>query len=104
MAELSPEGIIKQTLATQIIAAQWRLRRCGLVEFDLAESSLDPKAAGPEDIKAEKIQNRWTGPAPRPSASSAVLSRNSAKRSNFQTLSQRRPLRRPTTPGQRFVL
>jgi uncharacterized protein YecA (UPF0149 family) len=56
MAELSPEGILEQTCATQIMAANWRLRRCGLVEFDLAESDLDPMAAGPEDIQAEKTQ------------------------------------------------
>jgi len=56
MAELSPEGVLEQTCATQIMAAQWRLRRCGIVEFDLAGSDLDPMAAGPEDAKAEKIQ------------------------------------------------
>jgi len=56
MAELCPEGVLEQTFATQIMAAQWRLRRCGLVEFDLAESALDPMAAGPEDIQAEKVQ------------------------------------------------
>jgi len=56
MAELSPEGILEQTFATQIMAANWRLRRCGLVEFDLAESTLDPMAAGPDDLQAEKTQ------------------------------------------------
>jgi len=56
MAELSPEGILEQTFATQIMAATWRLRRCGLVEFDLAESALDPMAAGPDDLQAEKTQ------------------------------------------------
>jgi hypothetical protein len=55
MAELSPEGILEETFATQIMTARWRLRRCGLVEFDLA-ANLDPMAAGPEELQAEKTQ------------------------------------------------
>src|SRR5882724_9245192 len=52
MAELSPEGTLEETFATQIMSAKWRLRRCGMVEFDLAEFDLDPMA----DEKTEKIQ------------------------------------------------
>src|SRR6266700_4561702 len=52
MAELSPEGTLEETFCTQIMSAKWRLRRCGMVEFDLAEFDLDPMA----DEKTERIQ------------------------------------------------
>src|SRR5580704_2293977 len=32
MDELTPEGIVEQTFATEIMGAHWRLRRCRLVE------------------------------------------------------------------------
>jgi hypothetical protein len=41
MAELAPGGILEQTFATEIMGANWRLRRCGILEFDLARST-DP--------------------------------------------------------------
>src|SRR6266567_2314538 len=53
MAELSPEGTLEETFATQIMSAKWRLRRCGMVEFDLAEHDLDPMAT--DDARIEKI-------------------------------------------------
>src|SRR6266700_3911906 len=52
MAELSPEGTLEETFCTQIMSAKWRLRRCGMVEFDLAEFDLDPMA----DEKTERTQ------------------------------------------------
>ena len=41
MAEIAPDGIIEQTFATEIMGATWRLRRCGILEFDLARAA-DP--------------------------------------------------------------
>jgi hypothetical protein len=39
MAELAPGSILEQTFATEIMGANWRLRRCGILEFDLARSA-----------------------------------------------------------------
>jgi hypothetical protein len=39
MAELSPGSILEQTFATEVMGATWRLRRCGILEFDLARSA-----------------------------------------------------------------
>jgi hypothetical protein len=39
MAELSPGSVLEQTFATEIMGATWRLRRCGILEFDLARST-----------------------------------------------------------------
>jgi hypothetical protein len=41
MAEIAPDGILEQTFATEIMGATWRLRRCGILEFDLARAT-DP--------------------------------------------------------------
>ena len=53
-SEISPEGVIEETFAAAILTATWRLRRCGLVEASLAETScltdaLDPMQADPAD-------------------------------------------------------
>jgi hypothetical protein len=37
MFELSPEGILEQVLADEIMTATWRLRRCGVVEAKFAD-------------------------------------------------------------------
>jgi hypothetical protein len=39
MAELAPGSVLEQTFATEIMGANWRLRRCGILEFDLARSA-----------------------------------------------------------------
>jgi hypothetical protein len=39
MTELAPGGVLEQTFATEIMGANWRLRRCGILEFDLARSA-----------------------------------------------------------------
>ncbi len=51
--ELSPEGTLEETFTTEIMGATWRLRRCRVVEEDLAEISiLDPMV----DEQTEKQQ------------------------------------------------
>jgi hypothetical protein len=39
MTELSPGSVLEQTFATEIMGANWRLRRCGILEFDLARTA-----------------------------------------------------------------
>jgi hypothetical protein len=48
MAEIAPDGIIEQTFATEIMGATWRLRRCRILEFDLARSPLFKDAPAPD--------------------------------------------------------
>ncbi|MDE3197586.1 MAG: hypothetical protein KGN84_14645 [Acidobacteriota bacterium] len=51
--DLQPEGALEELFAHEIAAATWRLRRCGLVEGNLAEQTLiDPM----EDEAFEKKQ------------------------------------------------
>ncbi len=55
MDELTPEGTLEQTFATEIMGAHWRLRRCRLVEE--AFSSIDDLDFDPTmDERTEKQQ------------------------------------------------
>ena len=38
MTQLSPEGVLEETFATEIMSATWRLRRCRILEQDLASA------------------------------------------------------------------
>ena len=53
--ELSPTGALEEAFAMEILSAAWRLRRCGLVEGDLAgQFAFDPMTG--EDEAAARIQ------------------------------------------------
>ncbi len=55
MDELTPEGVIEQTFATEIMGAHWRLRRCRLVEesfSSIGDLDCDPML----DERTEKQQ------------------------------------------------
>ncbi len=56
MAELAPGSILEQTFATEIMGAHWRLRRCGILEFDLARSA-DPQIAIEQSIDRARTQS-----------------------------------------------
>jgi len=52
-ADLNPQSALEQTYATAIVSAAWRLRRCSLVESEMAEVfSLDPM----EDAAGQRVQ------------------------------------------------
>jgi hypothetical protein len=54
MTQLSPEGVLEETFAAEIMGAHWRLRRCRLVEASFAgRAALDPMV----DDLTEKEQN-----------------------------------------------
>jgi hypothetical protein len=57
-AELSPEGTVEEFLTTELMSATWRLRRCRMVEEDLAEITiLDPDQKDPmQNPETEKLQ------------------------------------------------
>jgi len=60
MDELDPSGILEQVFAEEIMSAQWRLRRCGIVESDLALKAEAPEVAGSDagDEKAQRSVDR----------------------------------------------
>jgi len=57
-SDLSPVGILERNLVDEIRGAMWRLRRCGLVEANLAatleDDQLDPMET--DNPRAERIQ------------------------------------------------
>ena len=56
--ELTPEGTVEEFLTTELMSATWRLRRCRMVEADLAEVTiLDPSQKDPmQNPETEKQQ------------------------------------------------
>jgi len=44
MHELDPRGILEQVFADEIMSANWRLRRCSIIESDLALAPESPDA------------------------------------------------------------
>ena len=56
--ELSPEGTVEEFLTSELMSATWRLRRCRMVEADLAEITiLDPDQKDPmQNPETEKQQ------------------------------------------------
>jgi hypothetical protein len=56
--ELSPEGTVEEFLTTELMSATWRLRRCRMVEEDLAEITIpDPNQKDPmQNPETEKQQ------------------------------------------------
>jgi hypothetical protein len=59
-SDLAPVGILERNLVDEIRGAMWRLRRCGQVEANLAETNLaanvDEDPMETADAKSEKIQ------------------------------------------------
>ena len=61
--ELSPEGSVEEIITTELMSATWRLRRCRMVEEDLAEITIlnstqeDPDQKDPmQNPETEKLQ------------------------------------------------
>jgi hypothetical protein len=85
MNELSPEGILEQTFADEIMSANWRLRRCRLTEAALAMRSLEDATFDDEklDRKQRSIDRART-------AAHSVLRRSMAELRRLQTERQTR--------------
>ncbi len=56
--ELSPEGTLEETFTTEIMGATWRLRRCRMVEEDLAEISILDPMVDEQTANAQKSVDR----------------------------------------------
>jgi len=57
MTQLSPQGILEETYATEIMKSTWRLRRCRMIEQDLA-SQPDPTL--PDTTPTDPMLNEKT--------------------------------------------
>ena len=96
MDELTPEGVMEQTFATEIMGATWRLRRCRLVEeaFSYIEDlDFDPMT----DERTEKQQKSVDRAR---AQSHLILRRSLAELGKLQTA---RRLRNPTPEGVRYT-
>jgi hypothetical protein len=56
--ELTPEGTVEELLTTELISSTWRLRRCRMVEEDLAEITILDPMQDPETQKQQKSVDR----------------------------------------------
>ncbi|HKD04387.1 MAG TPA: SEC-C metal-binding domain-containing protein [Bryobacteraceae bacterium] len=72
MTELSPEGVLEQVLAEEIMTATWRLRRCGIIEAKFADAP-DP------DDKTQRAVDRARA------HSHNIIRRSSAELRRLQT-------------------
>jgi hypothetical protein len=72
MIELSPEGVLEEVLASEIMTAAWRLRRCGIVEAKFADA---PEA----DEKTQRAVDRARA------HSHNIIHRSSAELRRLQT-------------------
>jgi hypothetical protein len=55
--ELTPEGIVEEFLTSELMSATWRLRRCRMVEEDLAGITINPMQIDPmQNPETEKQQ------------------------------------------------
>ena len=57
-SELTPEGTAEEFLATELISSAWRLRRCRMVEEDLAGITILDPMQNPETEKQQKSVDR----------------------------------------------
>ena len=57
-SELTPEGTVEEFLTTELISSTWRLRRCRMVEEDLAGITILDPMQDPETQKQQKSVDR----------------------------------------------
>ena len=56
--ELSPAGTIEEAFTTEIMSATWRLRRCRMVEEDIAQIAILDPMQDPETAAQQKSVDR----------------------------------------------
>jgi len=89
MIELSPEGTLEKTFATEIMGCTWRLRRCRIIESDLVgPSDTDPMIYGEA---TDETTGRTQKTVDRARAQSHYLLRRSI--SELRTLQTERTIR-----------
>ncbi len=80
MDELAPEGLLELAFADEIVSAHWRLRRCRLVEANLAIKSLE----GPE-FDDDKLDRRQRSIDRARAAAHTILRRSMTELRRLQT-------------------
>jgi len=80
MEELSPEGFLEQVFADEIFSANWRLRRCRLVEATLATRSLED-----ENFDDDRLDRKQRSIDRARAAAHTVLRRSVAELRRLQT-------------------
>ena len=58
LEELSPQTVLEQSYADEIVTAHWRLRRCRMIESALAAACGDDFLLSPEDEQRQKSVDR----------------------------------------------
>ncbi len=82
MHELDPRGILEQVFADEIMSANWRLRRCRIIEATFAIASEAPEIAEPETEASDKTQRSVDRAR---AQSHAILRRSIAELRKLQT-------------------
>jgi hypothetical protein len=90
MHELAPHGILEQVFADEIMSANWRLRRCRIVEAGLALKPKAPEATQSEATEAAESELETTDKAQRSvdrarAHSHSILRRSIAELRKLQT-------------------
>jgi len=80
MGELDPHGLLEQVFVEEIMGAQWRLRRCRLVEATLATRTLED-----ENFDEDKLDHKQRSIDRARAAAHSVLRRSMAELRRLQT-------------------
>jgi hypothetical protein len=80
MGELDPHGMLEQVFVEEIMGAQWRLRRCRLVEATLVTRSLED-----ENFDDDKLDRKQRSIDRARAAAHSVLRRSMAELRRLQT-------------------
>jgi len=80
MGELDPHGLLEQVFVEEIMGAQWRLRRCRLVEATLATRTLED-----ENFDEDKLDRKQRSIDRARAAAHSVLRRSMAELRRLQT-------------------
>jgi hypothetical protein len=84
MEELSPEGFLEQVFAEEIFSANWRLRRCRLVEATLATRSIEDETFDPNRSE-DKLDRKQRSIDRARAAAHSILRRSMAELRRLQT-------------------
>jgi len=84
MDELDPRGLLEQVFVEEIMGAQWRLRRCRLVEATLATRSLEDENFDP-NLGDDKLDRKQRSIDCARAAAHSVLRRSMAELRRLQT-------------------
>ena len=80
--ELQPKGILEQLFTQEIMSANWRLRRCRLVEAGISSREFTPEEMANKQKSVDRAARSATRSCAAPSPNSAKSKRNAPSVSN----------------------